>query len=93
MTQPTPTNPLTKWIGDNLLTIVLGGAVLYAGFTSSDAVTNQRLSDIERRLTEIQAVQAENSVKLDADRSRNACQIRNIEKINDRVGVTPPCQM
>ncbi len=81
------------FLARNLWPLICAAFVFGAGYTT----VNWRISALEQDVKDNQAAIIERLDALDAAMRQNAtgsqCQIRNIEKLNDRVGVVPSCQM
>lgn len=78
------TNWLQDFVRANLLTLLLGAALVWNGFQNADTETAHRLAAIERQLSVMQA-------KQDSRRDANVCALRTIDKLLDKTGTVPPC--
>lgn len=96
MSEQNDTTKESRWnrfIDNNLLTLILGGAVVFSGFNSSDAVTNSRLATLTEGQAEIRQGQIEVRQRLDRLISRQQCQATTVERLSDRAGIRSTCAM
>lgn len=70
----------------NLFAILVGGAMIWSTFQTSDADTSRSLVEIEKRLAGIDE-------KLRDRRSFMGCAVRSLDKISEKSGITLPCDM
>lgn len=68
------------------VTLIIGAALVYSTFNSNDQVTAQKIAEMDRKQTEILQTLA----RLEANRT---CQIRTLDKLVDRAGIVPPCEI
>jgi len=80
----------SNWLVEQLdrhgLTLVIGAALIYSTFNSNDQVTAQKIAEMDAKQNEILATLS----RLEATRT---CQIRTLDKIVDRTGISPPCEL
>lgn len=84
---------LSQFLLRNMWTLLAGAVVLGSGYATVhfriNAVSDQQAADrqaILRRLDEIQRT-------LNSQDKVNSCEIRTIDRLVERTGVVPPCQL
>lgn len=79
-------NQATDWIGKNLWAILAVAFGLWGGYVTGQSETNNRLTNLER-------MTAEHQKRLRGRSGFMVCTVRNIDKLYDAHGITPPCPM
>lgn len=86
---------LEAWLKANawaiICTICGGAAAIYSGYLTGQTTTSARLASLEQTVAqqrlEIDRIQHAQ----DARRGFMGCAVRNLDQINQRLGVDPPC--
>lgn len=77
---------LIEQIEKNLFAIIAGVAFVWTTSQTADAVTAKDMRAIEKRLDSIDA-------KLVDRRGFMGCAIRTLDKVTEKTGVNPPCDL
>ncbi len=71
------------WIENNLWAILCAGAAAFGGYLTGMTTTSMRLDALEGRMSVAEA-------GIDAVERGQAGAVRNLDRINDKLGIEPP---
>jgi hypothetical protein len=86
---------LEAWLKANawaiICTICGGVAAIYSGYLTGQTTTTARLTALEQTVAQQRREIDSITRSQDARRGFMGCAVRNLDQINQRLGVEPPC--
>lgn len=86
MNSPVHKHWILEQLDKNLFALVAGAVVIWTTSQTADAVTAKDMRAIEKRLESIDD-------KLRDRRGFMGCAIRTLDKVTEKTGVNPPCDL
>ena len=77
---------LEEWIKTNGWAILAAAFALYGGYVTGQTTTNARLTRLEEIVNS-------NATRLDGRREFMVCTVRQMDQIQDELGLEPPCDL
>jgi type II secretory pathway component PulF len=87
--EKTSGNSFGNWLSANLWAIICAAFVFGTGYTT----TNLRISQVQTDFQTISAQLRDIKQMIRASDTADQCQVRTLDKLADRAGVEPPCQL
>lgn len=75
---------MTEWVQKNLLALLGMLAAAYGGFITGTTTTENRLLNLEARLSAVEAREKEQA-------PITQCVVRTLDRLTDKAGVSSPC--
>jgi hypothetical protein len=88
---------VAPWIESNLWAILCAVSTGAGGVLIGMTTTNSRLNEVEKDLGLLQALVSKNSDSIDRKLMGRSdfmvCAARQVDRLNNAVGIDPPCQL
>lgn len=82
-------NSFGNWVSANLWAIICAAFVFGTGYTT----TNLRISQVQTDYQTISQQLDRIETLIEASDTADQCQVRTLDKLADRAGIEPPCQL